>query len=98
MIPKALSISLLESGERSEDLTKALGTLQALSMITQRKTELDQNIKREKSFDLHPLVRLSMRGLLKVHAQLDLLTEITLKNLAQKYPALEGTAWEHQQK
>lgn len=94
----ALPISLLGSRDRPEDFIKALGTLQAFSMITPRKIEVDINGTHEKTFDLHRLVRLSMRNWLKLHEQLDFWMAATLKTLSQRYPDLESTEGQQQQK
>lgn len=80
---QALPISLLDSGDKPEDFLKALGILQAFSMITLRKAESDQKRLKEKSFDLHRLVRLSMRNWLKLHTQSEFWSAKTLRTLSQ---------------
>jgi hypothetical protein len=61
MDAQAIPVSLLETSDRLED-AKALGTLQAFSMITESKVEPSQKDKKKKSFDLHRLVCLSMQN------------------------------------
>jgi hypothetical protein len=79
MDSQAVPVSLLDSGDKQEDFTKALGILQAFSMITLRKIESGQNGLQEKSFDLHRLVRLSMRNWPRFHSQSDFWTAAALK-------------------
>jgi tetratricopeptide (TPR) repeat protein len=98
MDSQAVPISLLDSGDKQEDFVKAPGILQAFSIIMLRKTELDPTRLREKSFDLHRLVRLSMRNWLKLHGPLDFWIATTLKTLSERYPDMPSTGRQGQPK
>jgi tetratricopeptide (TPR) repeat protein len=68
--------SMLPSKTSSVAQTKALGTLKAYAFITERETARDgrrgqqeQMQRPARTFDVHPLVHLAMRGWLQVHHQ-----------------------------
>jgi tetratricopeptide (TPR) repeat protein len=69
---------------------KAMGTLKAYAFVTERKPQteklLAQSRGQHKTFDVHPLVHLAIRGWLKAHSQWALWTEKTLARLITIVP------------
>jgi tetratricopeptide (TPR) repeat protein len=69
---------------------KAMGTLKAYAFVTERQPRMrklqDQTRGQHKTFDVHPLVHLAIRGWLKAHNQWTLWTETTLARLITIVP------------
>ncbi|RAK97941.1 uncharacterized protein BO80DRAFT_388583 [Aspergillus ibericus CBS 121593] len=91
---QAIPIFLLVASEDiSPDLSKALGTLQAFSLITPSVTEAGEVAQGQVTYDMHRLVRLAMRIWLKQNQELQRWTASTLKILSQKFPSLDDLSW-----
>jgi len=80
--PQAIPESLLQLGNSPLPFKQALGTLQAFSLITLR---TGWKNKKEKSFDLHRLIRLAMRSWLSSNGQLHRFMAKALKAMAEKF-------------
>ncbi|KFY39202.1 hypothetical protein V495_06082 [Pseudogymnoascus sp. VKM F-4514 (FW-929)] len=83
--PQAIPESLIYNEKSNLKFSKAMGTLQAFSLITARVDGLVWEGRREKSFDLHRLVRLAMRSWLAHHGRLELYTAKALGIMAERF-------------
>ena len=79
---QAIPTSLIPFDEDPVLFTEALGTLIAFSLITITSQDEQQN----KSFDLHPLVRLAMRNWLSVSHKLELWTAKAVFTTNERFP------------
>lgn len=82
---QAIPVSLLQSDGSRLSVVKALGILQAFCLIHPGNSK-----GKQKTYDMHRLVHISMRNWLAIRNQLSMWTARTLKILASKYPDLEG--------
>jgi tetratricopeptide (TPR) repeat protein len=69
---------------------KAMGTLKAYAFVTERQPRIEKSQGQarghQKTFDVHPLVHLAIRGWLKAHSQWTLWIETTLAQLITIVP------------
>lgn len=77
---QAIPESVLPIGKDSVTFEKALGTLQAFSFITVRRPNLER--PRDRCFDFHRLVRLTMRNWLNINGTFDTWISSAIRNLA----------------
>lgn len=84
---QAIPVSLLHSDDSQHSIVKSLGTLQAFCLIHPRNSK-----EKQKKYDMHRLVHISMRNWLALNNQLSVWTARTLKIFAAKHPKdhLEG--------
>ncbi|OBT53431.1 hypothetical protein VE04_06664 [Pseudogymnoascus sp. 24MN13] len=83
--PQAIPESLIYNEKSTLKFSKAMGTLQAFSLITSRVDGPMWEGRRDKSFDLHRLVRLAMRSWLAHHDRLEMFTAKALGIMAERY-------------
>jgi tetratricopeptide (TPR) repeat protein len=83
---QAIPKSLLPFDEDPVSFTKALGTLQAFSLITRRNGQSSQNEQQNPLFDLHSLVRLAMRNWLNMSNELETSMVKTMITLSKRFP------------
>ncbi|GLA01979.1 hypothetical protein AnigIFM60653_001272 [Aspergillus niger] len=83
---------VVESDKLSPDLVKALGTLQAFSLITPRASKAGTT-KADAKYDMHRLVRLAMHKWLGQNDQLGQWTATTLKIVSKKFPSFDELGW-----
>lgn len=88
---QAIPESLVRFGDSNLKFSKAMGTLQAFSLIAARADGPIWNGRREKSFDLHRLVRVAMRSWLSYHGELESYTARALATMAERFTDSE---WE----
>ena len=81
---QAIPESLIFSGHKLR-FSKAMGTLQAFTLITARTDGPTWEGRLEKSFDLHRLVRLAMRSWLHINRELENYTARALSMTAQRF-------------
>jgi tetratricopeptide (TPR) repeat protein len=78
---------------------KAMGTLKAYAFVTERQPRTDklqgQTKSQHKTFDVHPLVHLAIRGWLKAHCQWTLWIETTLARLITIVPYGDHDTQDH---
>lgn len=90
---QAIPESLIRFGHEHDSMnhlkfSKAMGTLQAFSMIGARKDAKDApewQGRRERAFDLHRLVKLAMRSWLSHHGELESYTARALAIMAERF-------------
>ncbi|EHA23786.1 hypothetical protein ASPNIDRAFT_181107, partial [Aspergillus niger ATCC 1015] len=83
---------VVESDKLSPDLVKALGTLQAFSLITPRASKAGTT-KADAEYDMHRLVRLAIHKWLGQNDQLGQWTATTLKIVSKKFPSFDELGW-----
>ncbi|OBT85964.1 hypothetical protein VE02_04790 [Pseudogymnoascus sp. 03VT05] len=83
--PQAIPESLIYNEKSTLKFSKAMGTLQAFSLITSRVDGPIWEGRRDKSFDLHRLVRLAMRSWLAHHDRLEMFTAKALGIMTDRY-------------
>lgn len=88
---QAIPESLVRFGDNKLKFNKAMGTLQAFSLIAARTDGPTWDGRRERSFDLHRLVKLAMRSWLSHHGELESYTARALATMAERYTDSE---WE----
>lgn len=81
--PQAIPASLISSGDDSVSLIKALGTLQAFSLIN-KASRLEQS---NQFFDLHRLVRLAMHNWLSMTGGLEKQIASAISNVVERFPS-----------
>lgn len=81
---QAIPESLIFFGHKLR-FSKAMGTLQAFTLITARTDGPTWQGRREKSFDLHRLVRLAMRSWLQINGELQSYTARALTMTAERF-------------
>jgi tetratricopeptide (TPR) repeat protein len=79
---QAIPTSLLPL-EKDIGSTKALGTLQAFSLIT----KASQQEREDQLFDMHRLVRLIMRKWLRERSEVELWTRKAISSVSERFPA-----------
>jgi hypothetical protein len=82
---QAIPESLLYSGMQKIKFIKAIGTLQAFTLVTARTDGPVWEGRPERLFDFHRMVRLAMRSWLSLHGELESYTARTLKTLAERF-------------
>ncbi|PYI09862.1 hypothetical protein BO78DRAFT_362418 [Aspergillus sclerotiicarbonarius CBS 121057] len=91
---QAIPVFLVFTSERlSPELVKALGTLQAFSLITPSALEAGTPTKGQGTYDMHRLVRLAMRNWLGQNHELQRWMASTLKIVSQKFPSFDDLGW-----
>jgi hypothetical protein len=88
---QAIPESLVRFGDNRLKFSKAMGTLQAFSLVAARTDGPIWDGRREKSFDLHRLVKLAMRSWLSHHGELESYTARALATMAERYTDCEWT-------
>jgi hypothetical protein len=83
--PQAIPESLVYNEKNKLKFSKAMGTLQAFSLITSRLDGPVWEGRRDKSFDLHRLVRLATRSWLTHNGQLERYTARALGIMAERF-------------
>lgn len=82
---QAVPESLLYGGEQKIKFSKAMGILQAFSLVTARSDGPTWEGRQERLFDFHRMVRLAMRSWLSIQGELESYTARTLKTLAERF-------------
>ncbi|KAK2761543.1 hypothetical protein FQN54_001371 [Arachnomyces sp. PD_36] len=86
---QSIPLSLLQADNSQHGVVKALGTLQAFCLIHPGNSK-----GKNRKYDMHRLVHISMRNWLALHDQLSVWTARTLKLFAAKFPNVEDTGHE----
>ena len=81
---QAIPESLISSDHRLR-FSKAMGTLQAFTLITARTDGPIWEGRRERLFDLHRLVRLAMRSWLQINGEIQMYTARALTMTAERF-------------
>ena len=81
---QAIPESLISSGNKLK-FSKAMGTLQAFTLVTARSDGPTWEGRKERLFDLHRLVRLAMRNWLHLNGELEIYTARALTMMAKRF-------------